>query len=170
MGYTVVKGDVSALPSDGVVVIPQTYGSNNLPVTSIGTYAFYECTGINTVTIPRNVYTIGENAFSDCTNLKRVEFEENSNLNSLEDYVFGFCNMLEYVFVPASVKYITKYAFWSASTNGIVFEEQTSWYQTTGSYPGTHITDITIPNYFVGSGGLYNTLAGGNYTDLYPEE
>ena len=36
-------------------------------ITSIGSCAFYECTGLTSVTIPESVLTIGEDAFYDCS-------------------------------------------------------------------------------------------------------
>jgi hypothetical protein len=44
----------------GSVVIPATIGGK--VVTGIGDYAFYDCTGLTSVTIPASVTTIGEGA------------------------------------------------------------------------------------------------------------
>ena len=53
-------------------------------VTSIGSYAFYNCSSLNSVTIPSSVTSIGSNAFSSCTNLQKV-------LVPINDYA-AFCN------------------------------------------------------------------------------
>ncbi len=41
-------------------------------VTSIGSYAFYECRGLTSITIPCGVTRIGENAFQYCYNLEQI--------------------------------------------------------------------------------------------------
>ena len=51
--------------ASGALVIPAKI--NNLPVTSIAAYAFYESSGLKTVTIPKSVTSISETAFGDCT-------------------------------------------------------------------------------------------------------
>ena len=56
----------------GAVTIPDTIEGR--PVTSIGDRAFYECTGLTSVTIPNSVASVGNGAFSDCTRLTRVYF------------------------------------------------------------------------------------------------
>jgi len=40
--------------------------------TSIGNGAFYGCTGLTSITIPKGVASIGHEAFSGCKNLKTV--------------------------------------------------------------------------------------------------
>ena len=49
----------------GNVVIPEsvTYNGNTYPVTSIGSSAFYYCSGLTSVTIPNSLTSIGDAAF-----------------------------------------------------------------------------------------------------------
>ena len=51
--------------SGGNVVIPDT-------VTSIGDYAFLECTSLKSVTIPKSVTSIGEGVFLECLKLEKI--------------------------------------------------------------------------------------------------
>jgi len=53
------------------VVIPAfvTYNDSLYSVTSIGSYAFYFCTSLTSVTIPNGVTTIGDCAFAGCNGL-----------------------------------------------------------------------------------------------------
>ena len=52
----------------GDVNIPDkvTYNGNTLPVTSIGSYAFDDCSGLTSVTIPNSITNIGGAAFGGC--------------------------------------------------------------------------------------------------------
>ncbi len=58
----------------GTVNIPSTvtYDGTTYSVTSISDYAFYECRGLTSVTIPSSVTTIGYGAFSGCRGLTSV--------------------------------------------------------------------------------------------------
>lgn len=52
----------------GAVKIPETVSYNNVTysVTSIGEYAFFNCHGLTSVTIPNSIISIGKRAFDDC--------------------------------------------------------------------------------------------------------
>ncbi|MGD1018033.1 MAG: leucine-rich repeat protein [Verrucomicrobiia bacterium] len=62
--------------SDADVTIPSLIGT--LPVTSIGSNAFHDCTNLTSVTVPSSVTSIGDYAFSDCTSLTAVYFQGNA--------------------------------------------------------------------------------------------
>ena len=58
----------------GSVVIPETvtYNGSTYSVKTIDSYAFYECSGLISVTIPNGVTSIGYAAFMDCSGLTSV--------------------------------------------------------------------------------------------------
>jgi hypothetical protein len=58
----------------GNVAIPEevTYMNRTRKVTSIGYYAFHDCSGLTSVTIPNSVTSIGMYAFYDCYGLTSV--------------------------------------------------------------------------------------------------
>ena len=60
---------ISPLPT-GAVAIPPTLGGKS--VTSIGSFAFSDCTGLTSVVIPEGVTNIGYMAFYNCVSLSHV--------------------------------------------------------------------------------------------------
>ena len=84
----------------GSVTIPETITYNNMTysVTSIGRYAFFNCSGLTSVTIPNSVRSIGECAFGDCSSLTFVTI--GSGVISIDAYAFSSCSSLIKVIVP----------------------------------------------------------------------
>ncbi len=77
------------------VTIPETvtYNGTDYAVTSIGEWAFCNCTGLTSVTIPNSVTSIGERAFYDCTGLTSVTIP--NSVTSIGDYAFyGVLNIV----------------------------------------------------------------------------
>ena len=99
----------------GSVVIPEsvTYGGTTYSVTSIGDYAFYECSGLTSVTIPNSVTSIGNYAFSGCSGLTSVVFNaENCTTMGSSSYpVFYYCTNLTSITIGDKVKNIPDSAF-----------------------------------------------------------
>lgn len=60
--------------TDHEIVIPSTY--RDLPVTSIGSRAFYGCSDITRVTIPNGVTNIGDEAFFGCSGLTSIRIPD----------------------------------------------------------------------------------------------
>ena len=78
--YTVYNGEaeiyggwwIPAIPrtTTGAITIPSSLGG--YPVTSIGEYAFKDCSGLTSVTIGNSVTSIGNDAFKGCDKLVEV--------------------------------------------------------------------------------------------------
>ena len=79
-------------------------------VTSIGEYAFSDCSGLTSVTIPNSVTSIGEYAFSDCSGLTSVTIP--NSVTSIGRYAFYDCSGLTSVTIPNSVTSIGYGAFY----------------------------------------------------------
>ena len=70
-----VAGYPSGSKPTGDLTIPEsvTFGGISFSVTSIGYRAFYDCSGLTSLTIGNSVTSIGEYAFHECSGLTRSE-------------------------------------------------------------------------------------------------
>lgn len=77
-------------------------------------YAFSGCNNLSTITIPDNVYHIGNDAFENCVQLKSVSLSK--NLKEVSSNLFENCSNLTSVSIPASVTEIGSNAFLNCSS------------------------------------------------------
>ena len=86
-------------------------------MTSIGDYAFYQCTNFipNTFNIKANIRSIGQYAFYQCVGIKNLGFADNSNLTSIGQRAFQGCTGLMSVNLPEGLETIPTYCFYSCS-------------------------------------------------------
>ncbi|MBQ7713252.1 MAG: leucine-rich repeat domain-containing protein, partial [Clostridia bacterium] len=93
---------------EGTLTVPEG-------VTSIGSYAFCDCSGLTSITIPESVTSIGEYAFRDCSGLTSITFAERSQLTSIAEYAFSGCPAMTSITIPSSVTSIGSYAFYDCT-------------------------------------------------------
>ncbi|MCX6878708.1 MAG: leucine-rich repeat domain-containing protein [Verrucomicrobia bacterium] len=83
----------------GAVAIPASIIGK--PVTSIGSNAFSNCTGLTGVTIPAGVTSIGMSAFSNCTGLTQIQVDAGNPNYSSSDGVFFTKSKASLIVYPA---------------------------------------------------------------------
>ncbi len=79
-------------------------------VTSIGNFAFSQCTTLTSVTIPDSVTSIGSDAFQDCWVLGAVTIP--SSVTSIGSNAFYMCQNLTSITIPSGVTSIGNQAFY----------------------------------------------------------
>ena len=79
----------------------KTIKSISLPsgVTSIGNYAFYNCSSLTSITIPSSVTSIGNSAFYYCSSLASITIP--SGVTSIGARAFASCSSLASITVEA---------------------------------------------------------------------
>ena len=105
-------------------------------VKTIGSNAFYDCTGLTSITIPDTVTSIGSSAFRKCTDLTSVTI--GSGVTEIGSYAFEGCTGLTSVTIGSGVTKIGSYAF-SGCTNlaDVTFENASGWTTSGGTVPIT---------------------------------
>jgi hypothetical protein len=98
-------------------------------VTSIGDYAFAECSSLTSIAIPQGVANIGGCAFGWCSSLTNITLPE--SLIKIGDEAFWACDSLTSITIPEGVECIGNQAF----------------------YFCTSLTNITLPESLTSIGG-----------------
>ena len=81
-------------------------------VTSIGDLGFFRCFSLTSITIPSSVTSIGTYAFRDCFSLESVTFEEgNSSPLFIDPYAFKNCTNLKRVEFPSNLTFDSETTF-----------------------------------------------------------
>ncbi|MCC8072634.1 MAG: leucine-rich repeat domain-containing protein, partial [Clostridiales bacterium] len=74
-------------------------------ITSIGSYAFYNCTSLISIVISESVISIGWNAFRSCTSLTSITIP--NSVTSISGAAFEGCTSLTSITIPNSVTSIS---------------------------------------------------------------
>ncbi len=104
-------------------------------ITSIGDYAFCECTALENITIPDSVTSIGGAAFSGCTSLKSITIP--NSVTSIGGAAFADCDSLISIDIPNGVTNIDGYAL----INTGYYNDTNNWVND-ALYIGRHLISV----------------------------
>lgn len=142
------------------------YGCSLLPsvdmpkVTSIGNRTFYGCEALPSVEMP-NVISIGDSAFRSCSALTSVSMP---NVTSIGNDAFRICSSLTSLTIPSTCTGIGTYALQCGTTTNkctFTFEATTPPTISSRTFDGSKINKIIVP---VGCGETYKTAT--NWTTV----
>ena len=80
----------------------------------IGKRAFFECSSLESITIPNSVTSIGEGALGWCSSLQSITIP--NSVTSIGESAFEECSSLQSITIPNSVTSIGDRAFWRCSS------------------------------------------------------
>ena len=160
----------------GNIVIPEevTYMNRTRKVTSIGILAFYECSGLTSVTIPNSVTSIGDKAFYDCRGLTSVHISDvaawcNIKFGSVDSnplyyalHLFVDGSEVKDLVIPNSVTSIGNWVFSGCSgLTSITIPNSVTSIGDYAFYNCSGLTSVTIPNSVTSIGwGAFSGCSG----------
>ena len=100
-------------------------------ITRIGSYSFYNCNHLTSVTIPDSVTSIGDCAFYECADLTSVSVPD--SVTSIGDCAFYGCSALSALTLPANVSEISGSAFSNCSNLVVTVPENSATRQAVGT-------------------------------------
>ncbi len=112
-------------------------------ITSVGQYAFYNCTNLESVAFPTEITKIEDRAFMGCSSLNGVTLP--NSLTTIASNAFRDCSSLEEITVPESVTSLGTYAFSGCtSMKNAVVSAKCSYTNTYLFYNCTGLESVTI--------------------------
>ena len=123
--------------------------------------AFYECSGLTSITIPDGVTSIGAGAFSGCKGLTSITIPD--NVTSIGYEAFSNCSGLTSITIPDGVTSIGEWAFSGCSSLTSVYYKGTAeeWSGINMDYYNTELTSATRYYYIENEADV--PTDGGNY-------
>ena len=126
-------------------------------ITSIGNYAFLDCTGLTSITIPDSITSIGNIAFQNCTSLTSIEIP--SGVASIKERTFQNCSSLTSITISYGVKSIDTQAFqFCTSLTSITIPDSVESIGGDAFSACTSLTSIKVPDSVtsIGDYAFYN--------------
>ena len=157
--YAVTGGNIYFDKSTGTItdcdyrvteaVIPNEI--EGVPVTSIGSEAFSQCSNLTNVEIPDSVTSVGNEAFSGCTGLTSITIPD--GVTRIYSYAFSGCTSLASVTIPNSVTNIGNSAFsWCKGLTNVTIPDSVTSIGSGAFDNCTGLETITLKNCSITSG------------------
>ena len=109
----------------------------------MGEQAFYNCIGLQNITLPNSLKELGGRAFYKCEKLENLTI--GTGIKEIPDYTFYNCSALKELYVPGNVRTIGKYAFRGCdSLRSIVLCEGVETIQNYAFFKSTRVHHLTI--------------------------
>ena len=108
--YQVYPGSISSSTTSSYYYIPASLKSVTVTGGNILYGAFYNCSGLTSITIPNSVTSIGQSAFRNCSGLTSITIPD--GVTSIGDYAFYNCSGLTSITIPDGVISIGMEAFY----------------------------------------------------------
>ena len=169
--------------SDNIKTVIVNYGT-----TYIGSYAFYGCSSLTSVSIPDSVTSIGEQAFNGCSSLASISIPKYvtsidygtfayctsltsinipESVTSIGDYAFEWCSVLTSISIPDSVTSIGTYAFYGCPLSDVYYSgTQEEWNSISISSGNDSLLNAAVhfQNSGNGNGSISSGICGDNLT------
>ena len=132
-------------------VIPNT-------VTSIGIYAFGNCSGLTELNLPNSITNIEERAFNDCYNLKNISLP--NSVKTIGNYAFNGCTELTDITIPNSITNIEEGLFKDCfNLSKMNIPNSVTEIEDYAFYGCWNLTDVTVSNSLtsIGDSVFYQT-------------
>ena len=91
----------------------------------LGDYAFTQCTGLTSFTIPEGTTSVPQYAFYKCTGITSITIP--SGVTSIGAYAFNGCTSITSVTIPSSVTTFGNYAFQSSGLTSVNITDISAW-------------------------------------------
>ncbi|MBO5920270.1 MAG: leucine-rich repeat protein [Bacteroidales bacterium] len=112
-------------------------------VKSIGRLAFLGSKSVTSLTIGKNVVSIGYDAFLGC-NITRLNIPD--SVTSIGEYAFSGCNLLEELTIGSGLATIPAYAFYGCGIKNLSIPDNVTTIGECAFYNCKNMTSVTIPN------------------------
>ena len=128
-----------------------SYSAKTYAVTRIDNYAFEQCGGLMSVTLPNSIIEIGDYAFASCSALSYVTIPNSVTEIGLD--AFGNCNSLP---VINNIRYADTYLVEAVDRDqtSYTIKDGTKWIGSSAFYGCSNLTTITIPNTVLSIGNV----------------